>query len=299
MVICKLYGGLGNQMFQYAAGRALSLRHCVPLKLDLSWFSSIVEEGATQRQYMLNKAFGVTNAVASPEECALLKWRKETLFEQLVRGMLRRPKSHAGTYISEPHYAYWPRFENSVVPAYLFGYWQNERYFIEAQDQIRRDFTFPPLPIETEGVASSIRQSSEPVAIHVRRGDYESNPHTNAIHGLCPSSYYRTALKTVAAATGKPLLLFIFSDDPEWVRNNFDTLGFPVTVVDFPAHRDEPWHDMHLMSLCKHHIIANSSFSWWGAWLAERGGIVCAPKHWFADENRKDDSPVPERWSSA
>ncbi|MDR2820439.1 MAG: alpha-1,2-fucosyltransferase [Desulfovibrio sp.] len=295
MIIAQLRGGLGNQMFQYAAGRALSLRHGVPLKLDLPWFSSIAE-GGTRRTYMLGKAFSIASVIASPEECDFLKWRKEAFVGQLTRRLLRRPKSHAGTYISEPHYDYWPGFEGITVPAYLFGYWQNERYFIEVQDQIRRDFTFLPFPAETEGVASSIRQSSEPVAVHIRRGDYESNPRTNAVHGLCLPSYYCAALKTVAATTGNPLLLFIFSDDPEWVRNNFDTLGFPVTVVDFPAHRDEPWHDMHLMSLCKHHIIANSSFSWWGTWLSGELGMVCAPRQWFKTGSNENDSPVPDRW---
>lgn len=289
-----ILGGLGNQMFQYAAGRALALRLGAELKLDLSWFSTIAE-GDTPRRYMLGDAFSIAAATATPEECARLRWREESGFSRFLRAVRRRPRPYATTCICEPYFSYWADFERLTPPAYLLGYWQNELYFKAIADMIRQDFMFPPLRDEAETLAQRIRAARNPVAVHVRRGDYVSNPVTHRYHGVCSPEYYSEALAIIAAKAGS-LELFLFSDDPAWVREHFGSEGFSVNVVEFSAHVNLPWHDMHLMSLCKHHITANSSFSWWGAWLANGGGMVCAPRRWFAEESKVADNPAPDKW---
>jgi hypothetical protein len=281
-VTTAIFGGLGNQMFQYTAGRALSIRLGVPLKLDLSWFSTIAKNDST-RPYMIG-AFPSINV-----ETAL----KHGLFSRLLRRFFRQKIG----YVPEPGYAYWEGFQRITDPAYLYGYWQNEMYFNTITDLIRKDFTFPPLPSsEAEKIAARINDTDNAVAVHIRRGDYVSNASTHGFHGLCSQEYYTNAFKTIAARCASRLELFIFSDDSIWVRENFDTQGLSATVIDFPEHLSAPWHDMHLMTLCRHHIIANSSFSWWGAWLSNGDGIVIAPKRWFAEETMKHCNPSVSSW---
>lgn len=283
-------GGLGNQMFQYAAGRALSLSLGVPFKLDLSWFDDM--QGATPRRFMLN-AFPIAAAEATPVEIERTAYRKHNFVQKILR---RRKRS--GPYnIVEPSFNYWPGFTTLIAPAYLKGYWQQEQYFAAAADIIRQDFLFPPFACaEAIELADQIKSSPSAVAVHIRRGDYIEDKAICKVHGICSPAYYEKALQTLAVQLDSPLRLFLFTDDPAWVRTNFEAQGYPLTVIDIPEHQDNPWHDMHLMSLCQHHIIANSSFSWWGAWLSGKHGQVCAPRRWFAEEAKKDDTPVPAAW---
>ncbi|WP_084559486.1 alpha-1,2-fucosyltransferase [Nitratidesulfovibrio termitidis] len=292
VVVAAIRGGLGNQMFQYAAGRALASRLGVELKLDLSWFSS-VPCGATPRRFMLDAFPNINIVEATGRECESLIYAPGSFFARL----LRWPRRYAQSYYVEPHFGYWEGFEQIVSPAYLLGYWQNERYFSGFAEIIRHDFGFPPLPSGVvKEVAGHIRGSRHAVAVHIRRGDYVSNPSTFQWHGLCVLDYYYAALEVIAAQIGSAPELFLFSDDPGWVRENFDTRGMSSVVLDFQAHVDAPCYDMHLMSLCTHHVIANSSFSWWGAWLSGGNGVICAPNRWFADERRKYDNPSPYAW---
>lgn len=296
MIITVIKGGLGNQMFQYAAGRALALRLGVKSKLDTSWFTG-THEGGTVRHFMLVDAFGLAAVVASQDECDTLQWHEETFPQYVLRRLRRLPKPYARTFIQEPHFSYWAGFDDVTDPAYLYGYWQNERYFNAFAKMIRNDFIFPSLPTEeSRHLAWNMQVMPHSVSVHIRRGDYVSNPQTTAIHGLCSSEYYAQSLAYIYKKIGHGLNLFLFSDEPEWVREHFDTQGFSATVVDFSEHISSPWHDMHLMSLCKHHIIANSSFSWWGAWLDARGGVVCAPKQWFAPTAKISGHPAPDHW---
>lgn len=292
MIISHIQGGLGNQMFQYAAGRSLALRLQTELKLDLHWFSS-QSEGSTERSFMLSAFPNIRTPEATQHEVDSLTYSARSFFDRL----LRRSRQFGRSYIVEPCFAYWNSFEKIIAPAYLLGYWQNELYFLNNAHTIRRDFTFPPLQNkEAQETAYQIQSSRHAVAVHVRRGDYASNPSIRQYHGLCPSEYYRKALELVIAKASLDCELFIFSDDPTWVREHFDTCGLSASVLDFPEHTSAPWHDMHLMALCRHHIIANSSFSWWGAWLTMRDGVVCAPRQWFADKSKVAESPVPDKW---
>ena len=271
-ITVKIYGGLGNQMFQYAAGRALSLRYQVPLCLDISWFNQKHDANTTVRTYQLgifkNITATIQNRRSFPCQRLITRIRKYLPFSYVIR---------------EPHFAYWPGFAEITPPARLDGYWQCEKYFMDFQKEIRHDFTFPTLPEKAGHLAKLIGETPDSVSVHIRRGDYVENPQAQAFHGNLKQDYYGKALQLIKNACGKTRL-FIFSDDPHWVRENFACCGHDAAIVDL-ALPDAPHHDMHLMSLCKHHIIANSSFSWWGAWLGEKSGITIAPQKWSAQRS--------------
>lgn len=291
MIITHIIGGLGNQMFQYAAGRALALANGVPLHLDVSGF----EGYGLHQGFELHRVFGCEAPLASNEEVgAVLGWRSAPLVRRiLVRSELTKLRGQA--FVVEPHFHYWPGIRNLPATVYLQGYWQSERYFAAVADAIRADFSFrQPLSAINAAIAEKIGAGGAAVSLHVRRGDYVSNPTTYAAHGLCSLDYYRAAVHHVAERIEAPEF-FVFSDDIEWVRNKLG-IDFPCHYVD---HNQgvESYNDMRLMSLCRHHIIANSSFSWWGAWLNPREDkIVVAPQRWFANGERRLDDLYGTGW---
>jgi hypothetical protein len=290
VVISQVIGGLGNQMFQYAAGRSLALRHGCEVQLDTSDFAGY----SLHQGFELATVFGIDFRQTDREtRDRLLGWRRYRLARRLLK---RWPGLQVGQrlMVREPHFHYWPDWEFLTSPAYLSGYWQSERYFSNCADQIRQDFQFQkPLDLRSLEIAEEIR-SGVSVSLHVRRGDYVSNPKTTAVHGLCGPPYYATAIEYLSDQIG-PMRLFIFSDDIEWVRANLPLDSHPHTFVSHNKGADS-WRDMLLMSLCQHHVIANSSFSWWGAWLnASPSKIVAAPKKWFANRNDTKDL-FPSGW---
>lgn len=289
MIVSSVIGGLGNQMFQYAAGRALSLSRGTPFALDISLFAGY----KLHQGFELQRVFGCTTPIATKEEMRnILGWQTQPVVRRaLMRpglSMLRRPG-----FVVEPHFHFWPGINDVPADCCLFGYWQSEKYFRAAEEAIRSDFAFVLPPNQRNGeLADRIRQSSA-VSLHVRRGDYAQDAKTKAVYGLCSLEYYRAAIRHIAERVDNPSF-FIFSDDPLWVRNNLE-IGFPCHFVDCNQGL-ESYNDMRLMSLCRHHIIANSSFSWWGAWLnASPGKIVIAPKKWFVNSNNVADL-FPQDW---
>ena len=282
-------GGLGNQMFQYAAGRSLSTRLNCELKLDNSWF---YESGCGASRFPLLHNFPISTLEASQEEISELIYQKQNILLKL----LRKKKKYTSFYKEEPSFDFWQDFNSFLSPVYLYGYWQNEKYFSGIESVIRKDFQFPSFTnIEADNISDKINNSLNSVSIHIRRGDYVNNPHTNQYHGTCSIEYYKEALKLISNEYGS-LELFIFSDDPQWIKLNFDTKDYSSNIIDIPAHNDFPYHDMSLMSLCKHHIIANSSFSWWGAWLSNKNGVIISPKQWFSDEKMRYFNPALSSW---
>jgi hypothetical protein len=289
LIITQLLGGLGNQMFQYAAGRALALRNETALALDISGFES----------YGLHQGFELQRVFRGPFEVAsdsdirkVLGWQSPAGIRRILA---RRPfaRLFRTRLTVEPHFQYWPGIQSLPRDSYLSGYWQSERYFADAATQIRADFTFRlPLDKENAVLAEQIKQQDS-VSLHVRRGDYASNPKTSATHGLCSLEYYQAAIRHVAERVPQPRF-YIFSDDIAWVRANLK-IKLPCVHVQHNR-RAESYNDMRLMSLCRHHIIANSSFSWWGAWLDQgTDKIVVAPQQWFARQTDVRDL-FPAGW---
>jgi hypothetical protein len=276
MILSRIIGGLGNQMFQYAAGRALSLRRGQPLRLDISDFKGY----GLHQGFELPRVFTCELEIATEQDVRdFLGWRGS----RFGRKFSFRPKFrilHGGSLVVEPHFQYWPGISEVSRNAYLTGYWQSEKYFSDVAEIIRADFAFrEQLSRPNVLLAERVRHSMA-VSLHVRRGDYLTDPSANAAHGLCSLEYYRSAIEHIAARVANPEF-FIFSDDIAWARSNLD-IPFPRHFVDHNQGA-ESYNDMHLMSLCRHHIIANSSFSWWGAWLnARQDKIVVAPRKWFA-----------------
>ena len=175
----------------------------------------------------------------------------------------------------------------------LFGYWQSERYFVDHAAEIRDDFRFRVLPDDRNRALATRIAHTPAVSVHVRRGDYVTNPATKAVHGALPLDYYHAAVDRIRESEPEPHF-YVFSDDPDWCSANLD-LGGATTVVDHNRGRGS--EDLRLMSLCSHHVIANSSFSWWGAWLnAREDKIVVAPQEWMRDDSFDTRDLVPEGW---
>lgn len=289
MVISQILGGLGNQMFQYAAGRALSVAAQQPLQLDLRGFE----------KYALHQGFEIERVFAAPVKVAgaadvrdMLGWRAgETTRKVLKR--TRSPLLHGPCLAIEPHFNYWPGLKAGGAPRYLMGYWQSEKYFKDFEQTVRADFSFKT-PLTGQNLETAARmQEGMSVSLHVRRGDYITHAQTAKVLNVCSPAYYRKALTHIAERVSEPRF-FVFSDDPQWARDNLD-IPFSAHYIDI-NHGMQSYIDMQLMSLCRHHIIANSSFSWWGAWLNPNPDkIVIAPREWF--RNGLDNSDlIPPQW---
>lgn len=286
-------GGLGNQMFQYAAARRVSHVRNVPLKLDLGWFGSSAAVD-TARRYQLG-VFSIRGEFATPEEIRKLTGRLTNSIAKRLRRTIERSRPVGRrSWIMERGLQFDPDIFDIAGNVYLDGYWQSERYFADIQEIIRREFTLQvdPDPL-TSGLCKRAHEV-ESVSVHIRRGDYVWNPVTRHFHGTCPPDYYRSAARYIADMV-KDVHFFVFSDDPAWVRENL-TLESPATFVTHNG-PDKGHDDLRIMTHCKHHIIANSSFSWWGAWLGRHPGkIVVAPRKWFADDTIHTGDPIPEGW---
>jgi Glycosyl transferase family 11 len=290
MIICQILGGLGNQMFQYATGRALSLALGSPLLLDLRSF----------RRYSLHNGFEINRVFSAPVQVAtdsdvssLLSWREGQLIRKLLK-RVRYPLLHGPHLVIEPHFNYWPRLRERDAMSYLMGYWQSEKYFKDFEPTIRADFRFKTA-LNGENLETAIRmQGCNSVSLHVRRGDYVTHASTAKILNICSIDYYHKAITYIAEQIPSPYF-FVFSDDPQWAQNNLK-IPFPVEYIDRNRGM-QSYIDMQLMSLCKHHIIANSSFSWWGAWLNQNPGkLVIAPRNWFCN-GINDGDLIPQDWT--
>lgn len=268
-------------MFQYAAGRALALRLGAPLRLDLSWFL-----GSKDRSYAL-KDFAV-GAGLSESRLPLPGWAKA--LESRISRKWGRKRMGVRIY-REPHFHFAPGFLTISKPVYLEGYWQSEKYFADCRDEVRRDFSrTDEMPEKCLPILQRIR-STEAVCLHVRRGDYAL---AAGVHELCSLDYYRRGTACISEYAQRPHF-FIFSDDPEWVRENIAP-SMPATVVDANGPQEARW-DLRLMAACRHFIIANSSLSWWAAWLGDSPDKhVVAPEKWFKMAGRTTRDLIPAGW---
>lgn len=285
-VTVRLIGGLGNQLFQYAAARALALRRGAQVKLDLTAFESY-----GLRRYEL-ASYPIAAGIATAEELQAIGKEQPAsgLLARLV-GQLKASRLH---HYREPSYNFDPRLAEQPLPLLMDGYWQSERYFLDFAGVLRAELT-PQEPLEAVNaeLAERIRATTA-VSLHVRRGDYVSDAHTNAYHGVCSLDYYRAAVAHIRERVPEAQL-FVFSDDHDWTRDNLK-LDLPTSYVTANS-ADKGFRDLQLMSMCKHHIIANSSFSWWGAWLnPSPDKIVAAPKRWFAKGGNDTRDLLPPAW---
>ena len=291
MIITKLMGGLGNQLFQYAAGRRLAQVRGAELKLDITGFTN--PNYRTKRHYEL-APFNVTQSLASEEDITRLTRPYYGPLPRLINRITRKKERPPVSYIKEMHYHFDPNILDLPDDVYLEGYWQSARYFDDIAELIRKEVTVRDSLVGRNSNLAQEISSCPAVSLHVRRGDYVHNEITHHTHGICDLDYYSQAVAFIASRVNNPVF-FIFSDDPAWVHEHL-RLSYSVRIVDHngPEHGYE---DMRLMSLCHHHIIANSSFSWWGAWLnPSKRKIVIAPKRWFNNYDADTSDLYPDSW---
>jgi hypothetical protein len=286
MVIVRILGGLGNQMFQYAAGRSLALRLGESLRLDLSGFQDYALHGG----YQLHNVFGVQTESASLADVeSMLGWRSRDL---ALRWLQKRSMAwlRGNRLVAEPSFHYWQGWTRISTGCYLSGYWQSPRYFLDYEAQLRDDFSFREAKTPLSRAIARAIERTEAVAVHVRRGDYVQNPAANRVHGVCTNTYYAAAQKYVASRLSAPRY-FVFSDDMAWVRGQS---LFPRETVYVDLGPGQI--DIQLMARCRHQIIANSTYSWWAAWLNPNPcKIVIAPRRWFSNGLDAADL-VPASW---
>lgn len=283
MIIVRLIGGLGNQMFQYALASRIRIKRNIQVKLDVSWYFDDSKKD-TKRFYGLNN-FNVIEDFSSVDEVA--KFLKSKSFFSRALNRLKiiifGKKDYSDFSLS---------VLNAKDGSYLDGYWQNEKYFIDIRDELLESFKLKKeLGHEAKKVLDEIRKHKS-VSIHIRRGDYVSDKVVKKNFGICDVSYYKTAVDYIKKEVNDPLF-FVFSDDIDWVKENLK-LDVPMFFVSSKEIKD--FEELVLMSFCNHNIIANSSFSWWGAWLNNNHNkIVVAPKRWFSKIKMRNI--IPESWA--
>jgi hypothetical protein len=286
MIITRLLGGLGNQMFQYACARKLAAQWKTGVCFDLS---ALLDEELsvlhTPRYYELG-CFHFPQKFATEADLERFG-RARKFFPRLGRHL--RPFR----VLQERSLAFESGLmKRAVKQTRLIGYWQSEKYFRGIEKELREDFQLHPFYSEQAAEKAKIIPARETVSVHVRRGDYAGDAKVRDYHGECGVAYYEKAMRRFVSGVQKPVFV-IFSDDPDWCRRNLPVLGEYVYMEPsfFPA------IDMILMSACAHHIIANSSFSWWGAWLNPNPGkIVIAPKPWNSGTGSGRPDIIPAGW---
>lgn len=294
MIIVKLIGGLGNQMFQYAAGRHLAHLHQTDLLVDTAFLDKDPNGAYTKRDLELS-VFNVDLKVASTSDIKKFSIEGSNKYSRALQRHL--PILFTNLYAAESGMTYQKEFLNFPKNTYLDGFWQSERYFKSIESILVKEFT-PKAPLDQKNDQWLTKiTSSESVSLHIRRGDYVSSRNAQEHHGNLALSYYTNALKLIKEKHSA-VEVFVFSDDLEWCKSNLQ-LEDKIYFVD--ANQKQSFHlDMYLMSHCKHNIIANSSFSWWAAWLNQNTNkIVVAPKDWFNDKSINTKDLIPASWIKA
>ena len=267
-------GGLANQMFQYVF--LLSLR----------------EHASSRRQYRINiteyllwnvhNGYELNSVFGIDEDC--IQYKSKIGKRWIRHLMIKEPKA---LICLDPKYVFYRNAYTSRKP-YLLGYWMNEQYFVGIENKIRKAFTFRNIDQANCSIAEKM-QKENAVSIHIRRGDYL---HLKHHFRICELDYYQQAVKIINQRVVNPIY-YVFSDDMNWCKENLSLLGIEYTAIETNTGMNS-YKDMYLMTQCKHNIIANSTFSWWGAWLnTNMSKIVIAPKQWFSDI---PDNFCPKTW---
>lgn len=283
MVTVAVFGGLGNQMFQYAVGRALANRLGCRLQLDTRHYDKSQAFPYGLGHFAIDAIVG-TQRTLPPSRSRTLKY---FAWRHLSRG---------SRFIRENGLSFNSNIARQRGNVYLKGYWQSERYFTEYADSIRHSFRLVDPPDAQNAQLLDTIGSAPSIAVHVRRGDYVSQSRTNAFHGTCSVDYYRAAVAQVARRLDDEPTVYLFSDDLDWAMENLK-FGFKTVPVGHND-RSSAHEDLRLMASCNHQVISNSTFSWWAAWLNPHPAkMVIAPYPWFADPSAENRDIIPEDWA--
>ena len=298
MIIVLLQGGIGNQMFQYAAGRALAIRNNTVLKIDLGFLKDgVLRENVDYRNYGLNNFCIIEDLISEEESDSFI--RKCKFFSRLKLSWFNKKTDYRfplpKIYCQKGH-GYDPEFVSISNNSYLIGYWQCAKYFAGIEEIIKKDFMFKNLPDQSNTVLLNRINGCESVAIHIRRGDFKNLPGLGTIN----PGYYIKAINYLVEKLNNPALFF-FSDEMEWVKENFNSIKSDCVkyYMEINNSAGSEADDLRLMSNCNHNIIGNSTFGWWGAWLnSNPDKIIIAPEKLFADPaiDKQLQGMIPDNW---
>jgi len=289
MVIVTLGGGLGNQLFQYSIGRLLAIKNKTTLKLYISNFKY-----ENNRCYKLN-CFDIKEVFATEEEVEKLIhiYYSNSLYARIYKKIHQnKPKHKRNYFIEKDYYLYEPELMKISSDVLLEGFWQHYKYYENFPPQILQELTLKEefKPTSINNIINNIEQENSSVSIHIRRGDYVSDSNNLNFFGTLPMQYYYDAVNYINKNIQTPKF-YIFSDDLNWVKDNFK-INAPITFVDIEGGTKD-YLELDAMSKCRHNIIANSSFSWWGAFLNKNTDkIIIAPKSWVVREDINKDIQI-------
>jgi len=289
MIIVKVFQGLGNQLFQYAMGRAVALRNNTELKLDISYYdqyAEVTQYGYTYRRgYELHR-YNIAATLSTAEEVDSFitpRMRGQRLLNLLMPGYVPR-------VVKEPFERFVPEMRDVQGKIYFDGYFTSEYFFADKADHIKQELALKGQMNDTNKALAERMAQCPSVCISIRRTNFVNNP----LHETCKMSYYEDGLALLSERLGKEMEVFIWSDDNEWTSANFK----PPYTCHYMTHNFPDFHeDLRLMTHCRHHVIPNSTFSWWAAWLGERPGqIVVAPERWLNSTEIEYGHVIPARW---
>jgi hypothetical protein len=289
-VMVRLMGGLGNQLFQYAAGRRLSIWHGAEMKLDISSFQS-----DPNRSYSLG-CFRINAEIATPKEISRFTRSPGNRMLRVACRAFEKCRPYYRRHVMiEPGVGYDANIFRTRRDVYLAGYWQSEKYFKGIEELIRNECAL------TQSLSDDTRHTLDRIAsvpsvsVHIRRGDYVTVQTTNRFHGCLEKAFYTACMDRMRRIVSEAHF-FIFSDDSPWAVKHFGD-DPDVTVVTHNTTSDRCHEDLFLMAHCEHSIISNSTFSWWGAWLNRNPSkIIMAPEQWCLDPRGQNEDLIPETW---
>lgn len=289
MIIINFTGGLGNQMFQYAFGRALSIKTGIPLAACVDFYG----RNPKHNGFELTKVFELDLPFCTKSDLE----RQTGFFTSniSVRKLINKiqPSHYLNRQIiTESKYIRSLNSARLLSSGYYLGYWQNPVYFDSQSDLILKDFSSANNHLLESRVLSSI-ESTNSVGMHIRRGDYVNEINAAKVHGFCGLDYYTKSMKFLSERFSD-LTFYVFSDDPDWAAINLKKTYGKVYIVRDNVN-DKSFIDLLLMSKCKHNIISNSTFSWWGGWLnSNPAKVILAPARWYSDG--RSCSILPTSW---
>jgi hypothetical protein len=288
--IVQLQGGLGNQLFQYATARAIAHKRQCSVLLDQSWFKKDHQD-VTPREFLLTQL--QTKGILTSLDLIVKKPKP-------IRKILQKIwPTCTYIYAEKSHYKFDPQLDKvptfKTQSLYLIGYWQSYRYFESIRKILQAEISpTAPLNLHYQNYLNQIQVSTSAM-VHIRRGDYVHLESASKIHGFIGLKYYQQGMATLKDQH-PDIHFFVFSDDPGWAKENLPHQD-RITFIDSHGSRDTVIQELELMTHCRHHLIANSSLSWWGAWLSkyETGSVIC-PKRWTNDEHMNWDDLLPPHW---
>lgn len=286
MVIVKLNGGIGNQLFQFAFGKNIASQNKIKLKFDTTPFSADID-----RSFKL-KFFNIDHGIADNTDLTYFT-KNNTFIKRFFNFFEIAKPFRYKRYYKENGFKFNKNTKKlKSKNLYLEGYWQSEKYFKDISEIIKKEITLKDgLDKKFDDLVEKIKNNVS-VSIHFRKSDYLLEKHSS-IYSNLDNNYYQKAIEIINKTTKNPLF-FIFSDDVNWVKNN---IKLPSTSVFVSNGKNKDYEELILMSKCKNNIIANSTFSWWGAWLNKNSyKTVIAPKNWFKDKNTNTEDLIPNNW---